>query len=193
MPVHLRVHWVRVGESAKLALCFIHLTSNAYAPCVSLPLPATPSITREEFSGIAEQLKGHFEGHLGPQQELFPKHLFQMVSLGPEGALGMGLIWPPDTAERNDSEIFLGVFRCLQEYLPLNCWTLNVVHDVWLGIGECRSTVIKFGEFFFPCMGLFPNSDLDYRRYSFCVSREDLRCAENSSGSQRSLELNIAG
>ncbi|KAF7977168.1 hypothetical protein HWV62_4601 [Athelia sp. TMB] len=149
MPVHLRVHWVRVGESAKLALCFIHLTSNAYVPCGSLPLSEIPSITREEFSVIAMQLKSHFESQPEPQQELFPKHLFQMVSLGPKGTLRMGLIWPPDTAERNDSAIFLGVLGCLHESLPSNCWTLNIVHDVFLGMGEFRSIIIKFGDIAF--------------------------------------------
>ena len=145
MPVHLRVHWVRVGESANLALCFIHLASNAYEACHSAPLPAVPSITQQHFADIAKKLNKLVPG---PQQDLFPKHLFQIVSLGPGGA-GIGLIWPPDTVERNDSENFLEVFRRLPQSLPSSCWTLNVIHDVWLGIGECKSLVIKFGEF--PC------------------------------------------
>lgn len=114
-----------------LALCFLHKAILRDEDCQFPPLDDA------QFAVMSARI----EAALGMPEEPFPKYLFQIVNAN----LGMGLIWPRDTPERDDAPYLLEVFKRVPP-MAQGCRVVHVVEDNWLKVGLCGSEVIRYGK-----------------------------------------------
>lgn len=130
IQMDIRIRWVTEG----LALCFLHMTSRRAQPC------GAPALNQQQIATLSYRL----QAALGVPRMRFPKRIFHIVSYR-GGVPTLGMVWPPDTAERDDGPWLLDAFDAVPPHAPPSCKETYRFKGLLTIVGDCESNIIKYG------------------------------------------------